>query len=733
MAFTIAYDIKAIDKFSDVAAKVRQSMDKLEGSVKKVQKTNEKAIKSFKHMGDAAQRESKKMSSSVEKSTRKIKDRNKALKDGISTLKTVGGGMEQFGSAMMTRVVAPMAAAGGFSVKAAMDINKGMATVATLIPGNVKRVNELKNEIQSLAQETGTSTADLTEGVYAAISAWGDSTDTMERMRTVTMASKAGLASTSDTMALLSTMSEIYGDNSANAVEHISDLAFVTNTLAIKAPFGEMASSMGRMAPLAKQLGITMEDLFATMTAQAGVTGSVSEVSTQMASLYGSVIKQTPAMKDAVMEINKELKTNFKSASDAMEGLGTLGFSQMLTKVTKNSEGLSAALGGRKEGFVLALSLVNSRAEKYNEALKVMQTESGATKVAFEEVANGINKSGHSWDKTKAKMMVMAQRIGDRLLPMFDRILTKVTPVIEKIANFSDKTISIGMKIAGGAAGVGAIFLIAGKIATLVASIGSAKLALAALTGPIGLAIAGFAALAAGVALCWDELKPVRDMLKNEFALILGNVSSASNTAAFNFGNMAAMIKKVVGVLAPAWAWFGKIYVRLVTLPLRTTIWQFKKVAIVVGNLAKIIRVLSYWAGIAKNKLTGFWDSVKDWFSAKADDIPWLSKVRFYLHRIASLSDKVFKGISKVKSAFTDLPANASGLIASLFESTGPQKGKMGAGAMGMSGNTLAASAQNVNIQVDLNAPEGTVEKVKTKSKGGLANVNVGKQDRAKK
>lgn len=467
MAFTIAYDIKAIDKFSDVAEKVRRSIDKMEGSVRKVQRTNEKATQSFKKVGTVAQQSSAKINRSIIKTNTKLKTQGRTLRDNVALLRKVGGGFETLGNRIMTRVVAPMTAAGGFSIKAAMDINKGMSTIATLMPGQTARVRELKNEIQALAMETGTSTADLTEGVYAAVSAWGDSADTMERMRVVTEASKAGLASTGETLALFTSLTEIFGDNSAQAVQHISDLAFQTNKLAIKAPFGEMAASMGSVAPLAKQIGVSVEDMFATMTAQAGVTGTVSEVSTQMAGLYTSIIKETPRMSKIVSAMNREMGTSFKTAEDAIGNMGTLPFLSEMTKHTRDTTDLAKALGGRKEGMVLALSLVNSRSKKYNEALRVMRNESGTTKVAFNEVANGINESGHSWDKSRQKMMVMAQRLGDKLLPVFDRLLGRIEPFIDKIANLDDETLNLILDIGVSAAKFGVLAIAIGKITSI--------------------------------------------------------------------------------------------------------------------------------------------------------------------------------------------------------------------------------------------------------------------------
>jgi len=221
-------------------------------------------------------------------------------------------------------------------------------------------------------------------------------------------AAQAGYASTEETLGLLTSITEIYGDNSAKATEHLADLAFVANKLAIKAPFGEMANSMGKAAPLFKELGISMESMFATMTAGAGVTGSVPEVATQMRSLAVALTKQSGPMERVLEKTNQRLGTTYQTVSDMIKDkrFGLIGFLKALKEGTANTTEFQKALGGRVEGFNLALALTGSRAEKYNQALEEMSTRSGQMAEAHKEVTDGIDKLGFKWDRTKQRMMV---------------------------------------------------------------------------------------------------------------------------------------------------------------------------------------------------------------------------------------------------------------------------------------------------------------------------------------
>ncbi|KKL23582.1 hypothetical protein LCGC14_2423910, partial [marine sediment metagenome] len=98
---------------------------------------------------------------------------NRGIDGARGKLNKLGKGFAQIGKALVGfgTVVTGVAA---LTIKMATDFNKSMANVATLIPGNIDRVNELKNSVQDLAIAHGKDTADLAKGLYQTISAFGD-------------------------------------------------------------------------------------------------------------------------------------------------------------------------------------------------------------------------------------------------------------------------------------------------------------------------------------------------------------------------------------------------------------------------------------------------------------------------------------------------------------------------------------------------------------------------------
>lgn len=138
----------------------------------------------------------------------------------------------QAGVASGAALGALTAALGGIAVaagRASMALNRGMANVATLIPGNTERVAALKTAVQDLAAAHGKSSQDLAAGLYQTISAFGDAAGrTMRILRINSEAAAAGVATTEDAFALTSAVTKAYGDTSAEAVRHAADLALTT-------------------------------------------------------------------------------------------------------------------------------------------------------------------------------------------------------------------------------------------------------------------------------------------------------------------------------------------------------------------------------------------------------------------------------------------------------------------------------------------------------------------------
>ena len=412
-------------------------------------------------------------------------------------LKGFGDQSARLGGTLTTFVTLPLIAIAGASGKMARDLNAGMANVATLIPKSTARVNELKTAVQAMAVETGKSTDDLTAGLYQTISAFGDTADTTKILEINAKAAAAGLATTTDAINLTSAVTKGYGDSSAEAVQKASDLAFVTVRLG-QTTFPELAGSIGKVVPIAKQLGVAQEELFAVMATGTGVTGNASEVSTQLRGVLKSLMSPTSEMTALLQSMG------VSSGEAAIKQFGLKGtIDQVLAAAEASGRPLQKYIG-EIEGQTLALTLAGSQSDVYTQKLAAMGQAADASAEAFAEQTTGVNRLGFAWSQLQQYLAVLAQRLGDALAPAFSTVTSLVRlllPVADGLLTvFSALPVPIqlaGVVLLSLAAAAGPVLYVLGQLILAGHAVGTALTASGAAATTAAVAKARAAAAAA--------------------------------------------------------------------------------------------------------------------------------------------------------------------------------------------------------------------------------------------
>lgn len=495
-----------------------------------------------------------------------LKDLKSVGESTEKTLEKTSKSFKNVGAKLSIGLTAPIAGLGATAIKMAVDFNASMAQIGTLIPGNTKRVNELKGSVQDIAIATGKSSKDIAGGLFQVISAFGDSAEAAEVLRINAVAAAGGLSTTTDAINLTSAVTKAYGDTSAEAVRKVTDLAFQTNKLG-QTTFPELAGALGRVTPLAKALGVTQEELFGAMATLTGVTGNTNEVSTQLRATYQALLKPTAEMAGALSNIvrpmiemgtisgplvdefrslQNEITANYqameqldlttkeglktyknleksnkdlaKDLNEVAGGLGSAlveaeGFQGALGLVAEQADGNSLTLGkmfGSVESINAVLALTGEQAENLTNKTNAMSEANGAASQAFKDMSDGVNKSGFTFQQLQEKFSVVTTKLGEGLIPIFVILLDTIEPVVDFALRMADAfknldpfTQKIIVGMTAFAAAIGPVLATIGLLLPLLPAIGAA---FAALVSPIGLAIAAVAGVAVIVAN-WEKVK----------------------------------------------------------------------------------------------------------------------------------------------------------------------------------------------------------------------------------
>lgn len=363
----------------------------------------------------------------ISKTEKKAEGLGKKLLGGIGTATKWGAGIA---AAAGTAAVA----LGTVATKSAMDFQAQMSNVATLVDGNVtKRIGELGETVKKLSIDTGTSTDMLTDGLYQVISAFGDTADSMSILETASKGAKAGNASVTDSVNLLAAVTKGYGDTSAEAANKASDLAFLTVKLG-QTSFPELASSMGKVIPLASTMKVSQEELFGAMATLTGVTGNTAEVTTQLRATIQGMLQPTTKMSEQIK------KLGYENGQAMIESLGLHGTLDKLKESVNGNEIAFSELFGSVEAKNAVLALTGAQAENFTEKTNAMKNAIGATDEAFKRQTDNVKSN---WAKLKNHFDVMMISLGEKFLPLLNNLLKWVESKMPLIQSILESTFNV--------------------------------------------------------------------------------------------------------------------------------------------------------------------------------------------------------------------------------------------------------------------------------------------------
>ena len=358
------------------------------------------------------------------------------------TAKTAG----KIAAGAMVAAATAVATLGTAAVKSAAEYEAQLANVSTLLTGTeaevAARTAEIGDQVLEISNRTGVATADLTDGMYQVVSAFGDSADAAAILETAAKSAAAGNATTTDSINLLSAVTKGYGDTSAEAVQQAADLAFATVRLG-QTSFPELAAGMGKVIPLASTLGLEQEQLWGAMATLTGVTGSTAEVVTQMKATMQAFLSPSKNMQAALKNMG------YESGQALLKSKGLQGSLDALKDAVGGNELAFAGLFSSVEAQTAVLAMAGNQAENLTSKTAEMYEATGAANTAFERQTNNLKYDIKMIKNLGANFLT---QLGTNILPYVREFAEAALPVVsealEKIGGYMTGTIIPAAKTA---------------------------------------------------------------------------------------------------------------------------------------------------------------------------------------------------------------------------------------------------------------------------------------------
>jgi len=591
--------------------------------------------------------------------------------------KQVGKGMTVAGGAIVAGL--------GYAVKGAVDFGTGMANVATL---GVKDLGKLEDGLDRLAMTMGGDLVGSTKDLYDTISAGIPEDAAIKVMEAAAMGAKAGVGELGSALDAGTSILNSYNLKGKTAAETVKNFTEIQGKLTTAIKFGkttmdELGASVGKIAPLASEAGMSIDSMLANVAALTTTGLSASESATGLKASLTAVLKPTedagkltaalgiefngaalkaegytafmqrvigqlkegnpklleqkkaleaqiPALEANIAKAKEQIAVmsakKKKSAAEQAQ-LKTLknalaqhtaelkkskGEYTEIKKVGENWQGTAARIFGSVEALNAIMATTGSKMDIVTAATADM-TNAGANLTEMFK-AQTENDPAFMWAQLGASLQVVRKEIGQALLPMLKKMMDWLLPIVGEMTAWVKNNEELAGKITLVVAGLGAVMLALGPILIILPGIATAwsaiavvaKLAWAAMLGPIGWAVVAIVALIAVVWYFGDEIgaaaywiweklvwlfdKTVEGVIwlgsaiSDIVQILWGGLKTGfTETVSFVFDMFSGAVGFVKDMIVGAWGWVvdmftgaGELFKTIFSTVKDAILWPFK-------------------------------------------------------------------------------------------------------------------------------------------------------------
>jgi TP901 family phage tail tape measure protein len=469
----------------------------------------------------------------------KWNEAGKKLEEFGNKFTNISSKIDSVGSKLTTSLTLPILAIGTAAVTTGNDFEKQMSRVQAISGATKDELEQLTNQAIDLGASTSFSASEVASGMENLASAGFTTSEIMEAMPgllDLAASSGAELATASEIAA-----SAIRGFGlEANESAHVADV-FAEAAARTNAQTEDMGEAMKYVAPVAKTVGLSIEETAAAIgiMSDAGIKGS--QAGTTLRSGLVRIVKPTKQVKEAMEQLNIEFYNSdgtMKSLTEIVEALqkSTAG----LTDETKN-QALAQIFG--TEALSGMLALVNRGSDELSNMTKSFEDADGA---ASEMADTMLDNTAGALEILSGSLESAGIAIQKELSPYIKDLASWIQNLVDEFVNLSDEEKKNVIKTVALVAAIGPAVKIISKlgngVGTVVKSIGTFSQAvgvlktgvestnnsanmlakgIGAIASPMGIAVA---AITTGVAAIIYQINKAEEETKNS----LSNVGSGA-------------------------------------------------------------------------------------------------------------------------------------------------------------------------------------------------------------
>lgn len=389
---------------------------------------------------------------------------------------------------------------GTASVKMAVDFNKSMANVSTLVDTGIESMDDMKEAVLDLSKRTPVALGDLSSALYDVRSAGIDAGSAMKVLEDSAKLGVAGLGTTKEAANLLTTAINAFGLQGRDSAE-VADILFKT-VEAGKTDIAQLSQAFGKMAGNAKAANVSFEDVQAATAALTALTGKTSESQNALAQAFLELTVQGG-------KLDKGLQENGLSLDELNEMIGEHG-------LVGGMKMMQEELGLTETEF----KNLFSSAEAGTSIYQLLTDAFDANEEALEEMKNGSDKLEEAYKKQTEEAWALSQMLKNELSAELIELGNVILPkVVESVKYLTDEIKKLNPEQKIFIAAVTALVVVIGPLLIILPGIIAAVKLLAIAIGltlsPLGLGAIALVALTGFIVKSIIETEKFKKLLKD--------------------------------------------------------------------------------------------------------------------------------------------------------------------------------------------------------------------------
>jgi len=390
-----------------------------------------------------------------------------ALSSASSQLQSFGNKMQTVGRSMSTKLTLPLVAAGTAATKLALDFDKSMTQIESLVGIAGDKVKEMGETAKKMAVDTGRSANEAAEALFFITSAGLRGSQATDVLNASLKAAAIGLGETKTIADLATSAMNAYGAENLSATAATDVLVSAVRLGKLEA--SELAGAMGGVIPIASNMGVGFDQVGAALAAMSKTGTNAANGATQLNAILTTIAKPTA---DAEAAFNKMGFTS-DSLKETLAEKGLMGTLSMLKKGLDATGQEFTDIAPNVRAWKGVLDLTGASMNDNIALFDEMTRATGATDEAFQKTSQSASfQFKQGMETMKASLLEIGQIILPAVIKAVQSLSGFIKGLSDRFKNLSPTAQKIVLTLTAILGAAGPLILIFGKIVTAITTLG---------------------------------------------------------------------------------------------------------------------------------------------------------------------------------------------------------------------------------------------------------------------